>query len=104
MEISNNLNASAKLQKTSDQIKGYPGGDVVGCAYTDLPEGCGHTIHCTECTIRNSVMETFESERGILLKKAYQYIKTPDGTQYVELIISTEKIQNLVLLQIENLP
>ncbi len=102
--VSNNFNASDKLRKTPEQIEGNPGGDVVGCAYSDLPEGCGHTIHCTECTIRNSVMETFESEKGVLLRKAYQYIKTSNGTQYTELLISTEKIGDLVLLQIKNLP
>ncbi len=100
-----NANSSAldMLQKREDEIKNRLGGVVMRCVYSELPEGCGNTDHCSGCTIRNSVMETFESEMGIHKREAFQLIRTPEGPKKIKFIINTKKVLNYVLLSIESM-
>lgn len=52
-----NKHAREFLQKEMPSIEGFWGGDVFECAYAKLREGCGKTIHCVGCTIRNTVTD-----------------------------------------------
>jgi PAS domain-containing protein len=47
--------------RTSEELVGLLGGDAVECAYARRAGGCGRTIHCKTCTIRNAVAHTFET-------------------------------------------
>jgi hypothetical protein len=89
------------LQKKRADIEGYLGGDVFECEYAKLPGGCGETIHCSGCTIRRTVTKTLQTGESQHQVPAYLNQATPDGTQQVHLLISTEKVENVVLLQID---
>lgn len=89
------------LQKELPEITGFTGGAVFECAYSTLPEGCGKTIHCSGCAIRNTVMDTFQSGNSHLEIPAQLTKGTSDKNQEVILLISTEKVSDVVLLRID---
>lgn len=43
------------LGKARDEVVGLLGGELLGCLYARLPEGCGKTTHCSTCSIRLAV-------------------------------------------------
>jgi len=96
-----NKQAQALLQKDLLDIEGYQGGNVFECAYAQLQEGCGNTIHCSGCTIRRTVMDTFQSGKSHLKTPAYLNVGDPDDCQKIDLLISTEKVRDVVLLRID---
>ena len=96
-----NRQARALLQKELPDIEGCKGGDVFECAYANLPGGCGNTIHCDGCTIRNTVMDTFQTEMSHLNKPAVLIRGLPDKNQEIQYLISTEKVNDVVLLRID---
>ena len=98
-----NKNARFMLGKDLSQIEGELGGDVMECAYARLPGGCGNTVHCKSCTIRNTVMDTFETGKSRIKVPAYPDIQTPSGVQNIRFLISTEKAENFVLLRIDEI-
>lgn len=98
-----NLAAQSALAKELPKIRGYKGGDVMECAYSKRPGGCGNTEHCAACTIRNTVMDTHADGMSRIRHKAYQDIKTPDGEAKMRFLISTEKVGKVVLLRIDEM-
>lgn len=96
-----NRRAQLILHKELPDMEGFPGGDVFECAYAKLPQGCGNTIHCDGCTIRNTVMDTFQTSRSHLKKPACLTRGTLDNYQEIEYLISTEKVRDFVLLSID---
>jgi hypothetical protein len=89
------------LGKDLRDIEGLPGGDVFECAYAKLPEGCGNTVHCSGCTIRRRVAETFETGKRFTRVPAYLRPGGPSAPGRMELTISTEKVEGVVLLRID---
>lgn len=98
-----NAKARAMLGKEIGQISGLPGGDVFECEYALLPEGCGNTVHCTACTIRNTVMDSFQTGVTHVHVSARLNQMTPSGPQVVALSISTERVGDVVLLRIDQI-
>jgi len=96
-----NRQARALLQKELSEIEGFKGGDVFECSFAQLPGGCGNTIHCDACTIRNTVMDTFLSGKSHLKTPAYLLRGAPDNNQEIQFLISTEKVNDVVLLRID---
>jgi len=96
-----NKQAKSFLQKELAQIEGYRGGEVFQCAYARLPEGCGNTVHCSGCTIRRAVMETYQTGKSQHKRPAYLNRGTPESHRKMELLISTEKVNEVVLLRID---
>jgi PAS domain-containing protein len=39
------------------ELEGLRFGDALVCKRSRLPEGCGHTVHCRDCTVRRMVAE-----------------------------------------------
>lgn len=101
--IVNSANKYARelLKKELPDIEGFQGGNVFECAFAKLPEGCGNTLHCDGCTIRNTVMDTFKSGKSYLKTPAGLCRGTPDKYQEIQFIISTEKVKDVVLLRID---
>jgi len=89
------------LGKEQDQVSGFRGGEVMECAYARLPGGCGTTIHCKACTIRINVMKTFTTGKSLRRVPAYLNRENGGAIQKVELLISTEKVDEVVLLRID---
>jgi PAS domain-containing protein len=77
---------------------GLLGGEIMECAYARLPEGCGETVHCLACSIRNTIMATMES--GEPQKQVP--VKLRRENKEIEMVISTEKIGSFVRIIIEN--
>ncbi len=97
-----NKRAREILGKDLDQIEGEKGGDVIECIYSKLPGGCGNTVHCKGCTIRNAATETLATGRSAVRVPAYQDIDTPDGVRPMRFLVSTEKVGEFVLLRIDD--
>lgn len=72
------------------------------CVYSKLPEGCGKTIHCDGCTIRNTVMHTMQSSKSHLKIPARLLLGTTESVHEVQLLISTEKVKDVVLMRIDS--
>ena len=84
-------------------VRGRRGGDVFECEYAGLPGGCGHTDHCSACTIRREVTETLRTGRSRERVRASLRQGSPGHARRVELLISTERAGNHVLLRIDML-
>ncbi len=46
------------------EVVGLLGGEAMECAYARLPEGCGKTVHCSACAIRNTVTATHRTGKA----------------------------------------
>ena len=101
--VSVNNQAKTMLCKDLAEIKGYKGGEVFECAYARLPEGCGNTTHCSGCTIRRTVMETYGTGKSFLRVPATLNQNSPEDPKETDLLISTERIAELVLLRIDKI-
>jgi hypothetical protein len=96
-----NTLAIAAVRKPVEMVRGRLCGTVLDCINAFLPEGCGKTPECPDCTIRNCVNETFET--GIPIKHRHATIgRKNNGTrETIHLLVSTEKDGKVVLLRLE---
>jgi hypothetical protein len=77
------------------------GGDVFECAHARLPGGCGRTVHCSGCTIRRAILDTLSTGTA-LSKVSVDVLQNTGGSdRKVNFQISTQRMANCVLLQIE---
>ncbi|PLY03466.1 MAG: hypothetical protein C0623_01400 [Desulfuromonas sp.] len=87
--------------KELDQVTGLLGGEFIDCVYAADPEGCGAAVHCQSCVIRREVEKTaltgFPSRRV----PAILDLAKESGDQTVRFLISTEKIDDVVFVQID---
>lgn len=88
------------LNRKIEEVNGFLCGNVLECVNSKLPGGCGKTEHCAACSVRNLIGETFRTGKPAVSVPAYIDIETVSGTQRRELIVSTEKVSNYVLLNI----
>jgi len=91
------------LGKSNEALAGLLGGEAIECAYATLPGGCGDTIHCRTCTIRNTVTDSLLSGRSHLHVPAYADLHHVSGDKRLKFLISTERIGRAVLLRIDNM-
>jgi PAS domain-containing protein len=101
--VTANNRARSMLRKDLSDIEGYRGGEVFECAYARLPEGCGNTQHCSGCTIRKTVMKTHGTGKGFRKVQATLNRNTPETPEQMNLLISTERLANVVLLRIDKI-
>jgi predicted amidohydrolase YtcJ len=100
MKAANNAGLKM-LGKDMDEIEDALGGDAFECSYASLEGGCGNTEHCKTCTIRNAVMDTLSTGRGYRNIPAFQSINTSEGPKIFRFYISTEKVEECILLRID---
>ena len=98
-----NKTARELLQKELPDIVGFQGGNVFECAFAKLPEGCGKTLHCDGCTIRNTVMDTMMSNKSHLNVPAGLSRGISEMYDDIQLLISTEKVNDVVMLRIDKI-
>ena len=98
-----NKEISRLLHKDLSLNVGAKGGEVFECKYARFPEGCGGTIHCSGCAIRRTITETFLSGQSQEKVPAClrQIPSDPGEEQAVRFLISTEKVNGVVLLRID---
>ncbi len=89
------------LNREAGQMTGLPSGLVFECEHASKPEGCGRTVHCSGCVIRNTVMDCYLSGRPHLRIPATLERGEPGETTTERLLISTLRRDNVVLLKIE---
>jgi hypothetical protein len=99
--IAYNKSYAAHFLKTEEKQIGLLGGDFLECSHARLPEGCGQTICCRDCTLRTSITQTLRTGRP--QEKVPAYLNTyEDGLPVVKnLWISTEKQGPVVRMTIE---
>lgn len=88
------------LGKSERDMFGLLGGEVMECQYARLPGGCGKTVRCKACTIRNAVNHTRETGESRI--KIPANVDRSSGR--IDLVISTEKIGEMVRVIIEEGP
>ncbi len=98
--LASNQEMADFLGKSDRETFGMSGGTVMKCVYAQLPEGCGQTIHCKACGIRNTVTRTFESGEPIIRNRVF--IDREDGRAHF--LISTCKRSETVQVVIEKAP
>lgn len=99
--ITANGEALELVKKELFAIKHALLGNIFECAYSRLPGGCGKSTHCSGCTIRNAVKNTFTTGRSNVNLPATVAYKRDGSGDGVSLVISTEKVLNYVLLRVE---
>lgn len=99
--VAANQRALELAGKDLEALKGQRLGDVFECANAKLPEGCGRTVHCSGCTIRNSVTHTHDTHEPCLRVPASLKQGPVEEPNPVDLYITTEWVAGKVLLKIE---
>lgn len=89
------------IDKEAGEIQSRLGGEVFECRHAKEPGGCGQTIHCKTCTIRNSVTETARTGEPCIRVPAYMDLGNIIQERTVRFLISTEKVIDVVLLRID---
>ena len=87
--------------KQPQDIADRKGGDVFECSYARLPGGCGKDVHCSGCTIRLTVEETYRTGNPRLRVPAFLRYGGPGAERDISMHVSTEKVGDLVLLRID---
>ncbi len=78
-----------------------PAGMVFDCAYAQLPAGCGRTVHCSGCAIRRSVFHTWTTGESLIDVPATLRYARPGETLEADLLVSTERMGDVILLRVE---
>ena len=93
--------AAERLGKSIATLLALKGGDVIECV--NAPVGCGKTIHCRSCAIRNTVRTTYETGGACSRVVAYPDVELSCERKTLCLEISTEKVGEVVLLRVDSL-
>lgn len=75
---------------------------IYECAHARLPERCTHDIHCSGCTIRFAVTETYATGRDVISVPALVNSCTSSPSQPCDYLISTRMVKGVVHLVIES--
>lgn len=93
-----NSAVAGMLGRERDALLGLRGGEAMTCAYAQLPEGCGNTVHCRECTIRRTVMAVYEDGRPRLGVLAYLRAEAMP----LDVVLSARPYAGCVLVSVES--
>lgn len=95
--ITGNSAAQQLLGRSVISIKGYRGGDAIGCAQAARPGGCGRQGVCKACVIRRSVNHTWTTGEPVQGALAEQTI-LKDGVSVVMRFHITTMIRGRAVL------
>jgi hypothetical protein len=98
-----NTLAQEAVSKGQDEIAGMLGGEVFGCLHAQESGGCGGTIHCASCVVRNTVEDTYKTGKPFVRVPSCHDLDTCNGERSVRFLISTEKAGDNVLLRIDDI-
>jgi len=96
-----NAEGLRQVNKSARDVQSRLGGEVFECRHAKEPGGCGQTIHCKTCTIRNTVTKTLKTGETCLRVPAYMDLGNIIQERTVRFLISTEKVGEVVLLRID---
>jgi len=83
------------------QVRGSLCGIVLECVNAFLPKGCGKTVFCPDCTIRNAVTGTYTTGTPVIGKQAVLNRIVQGREEDLHVIVSTRKDGDVVLLRLE---
>jgi hypothetical protein len=86
------------LGKSKRELCGLLAGEALECAHSKLPGGCGRTVHCRSCTIRNSVTITMTTGESVISSPAH--LDQHEGG--LDFFISTYMEEGFVRLVVED--
>jgi PAS domain-containing protein len=95
--VAANRAAAAVLGREPSEAVGLLGGEAMECAHARLPEGCGKTVHCATCAIRNAVTRTHGTGVPLLRVPA----RLARGDRGLDLLLSTSLEGEVVRLVVE---
>ncbi len=95
--VSLNKVAAASTRINLEEIQHFSMGEIVECKHSHSPEGCGRTVHCTGCVLRNSVRETNETGQPFSAVPA----KLNTTTTEIQLYVSTMRVDGTVFVKLE---
>lgn len=95
--VASNEPACAFLGRQPRELFGLLGGEALECAHARLPEGCGKTVHCSTCAIRQAVTQTHAT--GAPVHRVPATLRRVDRT--LDLWVSTALDGPLVRVTIE---
>jgi len=99
-----NETARRILNRPLLDIENFLPGDAMECINARLPGGCGQTVHCQACALRNTLNNTIATGEDFVKVPAYQDVYQKDGSVARRfLLISTEKLEDFILLRIDEL-
>ena len=96
-----NSSARKLLGKNINKLAGFKPGDIFECEHALLQEGCGRTVHCSGCAIRQSIDDTHKTGDAHKNVPAFLNHNDPEGTRKIDLLISTEKKSGVVFLTVK---
>ena len=99
--VATNAKAGEILGSKSEATADPRFGTVFDCAYSRFPEGCGRTIHCSGCAIRNCVTATFNTGAPQVSVPATLTVETPDQLSQAVFTVTTVKSDGVVVMRIE---
>ena len=95
--IAANVAARKMLTKEQLEICGELAGEVLGCSHSREPGGCGQTVHCKSCAIRQCVTHTMATAEPCR-KTAFADIGLVSGDKRLRFLIETERVNSFVRL------
>lgn len=96
-----NRPGEAFVEKGRNTICGHFLGDVFECAHARLPEGCGRTIHCSGCAIRQSIRSTLATGQSCINVPATLKFESDIKNAKIDFVITTMKVLGIILLRID---
>jgi PAS domain-containing protein len=92
------------LDRPLVDIENYLPGEAMECINARLPGGCGQTVHCQACALRNALNKTITTGADLEKVPAYQDVYQKDGSVVRRfLLISTEKLEDFILLRVDEI-
>jgi PAS domain-containing protein len=95
--VATNRSACNLLGREAGEVAGLLGGEALECGRARLPGGCGKTVHCSTCAIRNTVTATRATGRAMTRVPAL--LRRGDGVR--SLLVSTQLEGPLVRVTVE---
>ena len=96
-----NTRAIAAVKKPFELMQGKLCGNVLECINACLPDGCGKTEFCPDCTIRTTVTETYKTGNPVTRRPAVFRRRNSGSEEIQSLLVSTRKDGSIVLLRLE---
>jgi hypothetical protein len=96
--------SALKLLGNENKIPSYHGpGDVFKCENAHLEGHCGHTERCGGCQILNLINETYTGKHSFAHVPVQIIQKENDIHQKFDLVLTTEKINDFVMMRIDSI-
>jgi len=69
--VAANGQMAALCHRSPRSLHGLLGGEVMECSFARMPGGCGNTVHCKACAIRECLADTLATGKPIIRCPAF---------------------------------